>query len=245
MDDFDKDQVLQWYGWLEDELLEILKYIPPADPNLETFSPRLASLIIESCGLLDSILRQISPDPATVDGKSKPRKDLDIVDYAKQYAVKFEIAAAKSIVLISPPRYLIPFSPWLGLLLGGEYQSPSWWRIHNDLKHDRIANLRKAQLEVAIQSLCGLHLMIATVPEFASAVLRRGWVPGSALAPRFRLEILEGTMPGTTLSLLVESKLFIVARGFAKFPDRIEDFYPGQFDFGASERIINFFWRSY
>lgn len=39
MDDFDKDQVLQWYEWLEDELLDILKYIPPAGQNLDTFSP--------------------------------------------------------------------------------------------------------------------------------------------------------------------------------------------------------------
>ena len=41
---------------------------------------------------------------------------------------------------------------------GGEYKSPTWWQIYNKLKHDRIANLRKAQLEVAIESLCGLHL---------------------------------------------------------------------------------------
>jgi hypothetical protein len=186
MDDFDKDQVLQWYGWLEDELLEILKYIPPADPNLETFSPRLASLIIESSGLLDSILRQISPDPATVDGKSKPRKDLDIVDYAKLYAAKFEIAASKSILLITPPRYLTPFDAWLGWFSQGMYQSPSWWRIHNELKHDRIANLRKAQLEVAIESLCGLHLMIPALPEFAKPILRRCWIPVQNGLPTLR-----------------------------------------------------------
>jgi len=114
-----------------------------------------------------------------------------------------------------------------------------------ELKHDRIACLKKATLEVALQSLCGLYLIIATLPEFASPVLRRGWVPGGGtLGPQFRLEILEGTMSGTALSLLVESQLFIVVRGVAKFPHRIEDFYPAHFEFGASERIINFFGRS-
>jgi len=88
MDDFDKDQVLQWYTQLEEELLGVLKYIPPAKQNLAAFSPRLASVIIESCGLLDSILRQVSPDPAVLDGRSKPKKDLDIVDHAKLYAAK-------------------------------------------------------------------------------------------------------------------------------------------------------------
>ena len=246
MDDFEKDQVLQWYEWLENELLEILKYVPPADQNLATFSPRLASLIIESCGLLDSILRQISSDPEMVNGKNKPRDKLDISDYANLYASKFDLPASKSILLLTPPRYLTPFSAWLGLLSEGEYQSPPWWRIHNELKHDRIANLRKARLEVAIESLCALHHVIAMVPEFASAFLRRGWVlGGGALAPQFKLEILEGKMPGTMLSLLVESKLFIVARGLTKFPDRIEDFDPERFDVGASERIINFLGRSH
>ena len=63
--------------------------------------------------------------------------------------------------------------------------------------------------------------------------------------PQFKLEILEGKMSGTMLSLLVESKLFIVARGLKKLPDRIDHFYPELFEFGASERIINFFAHSY
>jgi hypothetical protein len=223
MDDFDKDQVLQWYGWLEDELLEIFKYMPPADPNLAAFSPRIASLIIESCGLLDSVLRQISPDPATVNGKIKPRKDLDIVDYAKLYAAKFEIAASKSILLITPPRYLTPFSAWLGFLSAGEYKSPSWWRIHTDLKHDRIANLRKAQLEVAIQSLCGLHLVVAILPDFAKAILGRGWIPGRQWGPESTIEILEGSGWG---SLLVESKLLLLREVLKSFLRRLRIFTP-------------------
>src|SRR5262249_17913189 len=115
-----------------------------SDQNLSTFSPRLASLIIESCGLLDSILRQISPDPATVDGQSIPRKQLDIVHYAKLYAARFEIPTSKSILMLTPPRYLTPFSAWVALLSGSGYQPATWWRIHTDLKHDRIANLKKA-----------------------------------------------------------------------------------------------------
>ena len=157
MDDLDKDQVLQWYGWLEDELVDILKYIPLADQNLKAFSPQLASLIIESCGLLDSILRQISPDPAMVDGKKIPREDLNMVHYAKLYAAKFEIPTSKSILLITPSKYLTPFGGWLGFLSKGKYQPPPWWQTHNELKHDRIANLIKAKLKVAIDSLCRLQ----------------------------------------------------------------------------------------
>jgi len=57
--------------------------------------------------------------------------------------------------MLTPPRYLTPFSAWVALLSGSGYQPATWWRIHTDLKHDRIANLKKATLEVAIDSLCG------------------------------------------------------------------------------------------
>ena len=237
MDDSDKDQVLQWYGWLEEELLNILKYIPPSGQNLEAFSPQLATLIIESCGLLDSVFRQISPDRVTVDGKSKRRRELDIVDYSKLYADKFDIAASKSILLIPPARYLIPFRAWL------ENKSPEWWRIHTDLKHDRIANLKKANLNVAIESLCGLQLIVATLPDFARAILRRGWVPGKKMTPEITVRTLE-SKPGSAYdSLLVESRFFIVARGAEKFPAKIEDLHLSLF--AASERIFDFFGRGY
>jgi hypothetical protein len=193
--------------------------------------------------LLDSILRQISPDPATVDGQSIPRKQLDIVHYAKLYAARFEIPTSKSILMLTPPRYLTPFSAWVALLSGSGYQPATWWRIHTDLKHDRIANLKKATLEVAIDSLCGLHLIVASLPDFAEAILRRGWVPGNKFSPSLTIKLLQGKPEAQSISQLVESKLFIIARGREKFPDRIEDFQPGEFN--GSERVIDFFGRSY
>jgi hypothetical protein len=240
MDDFDKDQVLQWYGWLEDELLDIFKYIPPTEQNLETFSPRLASLIIESCGLLDSVLRQVSGEVSIVDGKRVHRHDLDIRDYARLYADRYQIPSAKSILLITPPRYISPFEEWTTLITGGDYKPVGWWRTHTELKHDRIANLKNARLKCAIESLCGLHLIVSTLPEFGRTVLARGWIPGKKTSPQTTIEILEGFGSG---SLLVESKLFVISRGNEKFPQRIEDFHPSLFN--ASERVTDFFGRFY
>ena len=244
MEPFEKDQVLQWHERLEEELLEIFKYMPPADPNLETFSPRLATLIIESCGLLDSVLRQISADPVTVDGKPTPRGKLTIKDYAKLYAEKFQLTDAKSILLTSPPRYLIPFGKWKECLPDGEYPSPDWWRTHTALKHDRIANLKAAKLGVAIESLCALHLVLAKAPEFAKTLLSRSWVFCSGYNPTGVIEILEGVRQEQWMSFLVESKLFVVARGGGQeFPDNIDDFKPSSFK--ASERVVNIFGRWY
>ena len=142
--------------------------------------------------------------------------------------------------MITPPRYLSPFDSWIDLLSGGNYRPTTWWRTHTDLKHDRIANLDRAQLEVVIESLCGLHLMIVTLPEFARAVLARGWVLGKKTNPESTIKILEGAR---SESLLVESKLFAVARGPETLPDQIGDFHPSLFN--ASERVLDFFGRFY
>ncbi|MFQ5902987.1 MAG: hypothetical protein ACE5JO_04790 [Candidatus Binatia bacterium] len=153
MDDFDKDLILQWYEDLEGQLLAIMRYLPPAPENLNSYSPRLASLIMDACGLLGSILRQITPDRVTVDGKSTSRKDLNIVHYGKLYTDKFGLASLKSIELISPPKYRCPFAPWDALVSRGNYVPLPWWTTHTDLKHDRIVNLKTAGLVVAMESL--------------------------------------------------------------------------------------------
>jgi hypothetical protein len=109
------------------------------------------------------------------------------------------------------------------------------------LKHDWIPNVKKACLEVAVNSLCALHQIIALVPDFARSILRKEWVRGQESSPEVTIEILEGKIESIS-PLFVETQLFVVAReGKESFPDRIEDFMPGRF--GASERLINFFGR--
>ena len=242
MDDLDKDLTLQWYGWLEEQLMDIMKYAPPTAENLGHFSsPRLASLIVDACGLLDSILRQVSPDPAIVDGETTARDDLTIVDYAKLFAAKLKLPTLKSILLISPPKYLLPFNAWSDLVSGGRYSSPAWWSIHTSLKHDWIAHQKEAKLDVAIDSLCALHQIIAVVPEFGRAVLRHRWVPGKRMNPQLIIEALEGMTAAQSLNVLIETKLFVVGRGREKFPEKIEDFRPSFYD--GSERLADFFGR--
>lgn len=78
--------------------------------------------------------------------------------------------------------------------------------------------------------------MIVTLPEFARAVLAPGWVLGKKTTPESRIKILEGAR---SESLLVESKLFAVARGPETLPDQIGDFHPSLFN--ASEKVLDFF----
>lgn len=245
MDDFDKYLTLQWYEHLEQQLLDFLRYVPYSPQNLGAHSPHLANIIVSACSLLDSILRQANPDPVTVGSKQTHRKDLAIADYARLYASRFQLPTFRSILLLTPPKYLVPFYHWERFVSGAvpwsSFQSPLWWSIHNDLKHDWIPNVKKACLEVAVDSLCALHQIIALVPEFARIILRKEWVRGQKSSPELAIEILEGKTKSIA-PLFVETQLFVVARGGKEpFPEKIEDFRPGRF--GASERVVDFFGR--
>ena len=239
MDELDKDLTLQWYEWLEEQLIDIMRLIPSTPENFIAYSPRIAGLIVDACGLLDSILRQVSLDPSLVDGKAKARDDLNISDYAKLYAAKFELPTLVSILRISPPTYLNPFKDWTALVCGGTYQPLLWWTTHTNLKHDWIANLKKGCLKTAIECLCALQQIISVLPDLGTIVLRRGWVPGKKSSPQIVIEILESK--NQSQALLVETKLFVVPRGPEKFPAKIEDFRPAAFN--ASEGLIDFFGR--
>ncbi len=242
MNDFEKDQVIQWYEWLEEHLLEIMKTLPPAPKNLKSYSPRLASLIIDACGLLDSVLRQITPDPVRVDGEIKKRNNLDIKDYATLYSAEFNLPKLKSILLIHPPKYRCPFERWSDISSSGKYKPLPWWRIHTNLKHDRIANIKKARLDVAIDALCALHQVIAVVHDLRSAVFGRGWINIAGRDPKMLLEAQKSKTINNLFIVLVESKLFVVSphRRFP-FPENIKDFGPARFF--ASERVTQFFGR--
>ena len=57
---------------------------------------RVAGLVVDACGLLDSILRQVSLDPSVIDDKPKAKDNLNITDYAKLYAASFELPSLVS-----------------------------------------------------------------------------------------------------------------------------------------------------
>jgi hypothetical protein len=219
MDEFERHSVVQWYELLEDRLLDCLRFIPPIEAGLAVPSPQLAGIILEASGLLDSVFREISPDPVTVGGKQKRAKALDMEDYEELYKVQFDLPNYRSYFLVSPPQVRCPFGAWDQ---GGHL---AWWADYNKIKHNRIENLRKATLNVAIDAMCALHQVLSRVPHFADAVLRRHWFKSNVGSPAQALDMLRGDPRWASVSFLVGTKVFLVARGReGGLPAKLEDF---------------------
>jgi hypothetical protein len=243
MDEFLTTSVIHWYEDVEDRLLEFLRFVPLTDANLSVTSPPLAGVITEACNILDSVFREVSPPVVTVAGKAIPRDDLDITDFAKLYAARFDLPNTKSIALVSPPRYVIPFDVWAAVASGGgPYKPAPWWTAYTKLKHNRIAEINRATLESTVQSVCALHQVIARLPEFARASMRHGWLQsGMRLSVEYVVEQLEkgGRTPDPHL---VETKLFATPVGRPdQFPTNLSDFHT--MNYVCSARLLRFFGR--
>jgi hypothetical protein len=223
VDEFQTSSIISWYEELEERLIEFLKFFPFIPPNKNVSSPRLAGVVTETCHILDSLFREVSNPKETIKGKSKKKEKLNVEDYAELYAKRFNLPATKSLMFVSPPRYVTPFKGWEPLTTGGGYIPLPWWSAYNDLKHSRIENIKHATLENAVNSLCGLHQVIAKLPELAPATVQSGWFPIHGVS---RSGVLYTKDVGELLtnysqeceSFLIESKLFIVPAGKTIFP---------------------------
>ena len=110
MDEYVGDQVLQWYERIERHVVAFAEQVPLTAENENLAVPTLISWLMDACGLLDSVFRDLTPDPTSIKGKTKD--DWNIQDFAKLYADSLDLTNTRSILLVSPPRYLSPFEPW-------------------------------------------------------------------------------------------------------------------------------------
>src|SRR5262249_27548336 len=129
--------VLQWYESLETQVMHFMQVVPPQGANLSAWSPTLATVLVEACNLLESVLYHITPDPVALPGSGKrtPRDSLTLAHYAALYSSKLRLPERKAAFFQEPFGWRTPFSGWAGR--STNFQNPLWWEVHNRSKHRR------------------------------------------------------------------------------------------------------------
>jgi hypothetical protein len=245
MDQFVANEVLCWYERLERNILEFGERVPLTVENETLKAPILASVLIDACSLLDSMFRDMTSDPVSVNGKSKTRKDCNIADFAWLHLAPFDLPNTRSVMLVSPPRYRIPFEGWRSLTLNQSYTSLPWWQAYTDLKHDCLSNLDKATVGFTLDALCALNQIIARRLDMIRMVMRQGWFPSERYDISFILgEVNEGKLPDM---FVIQTKLFAVPAGEPRgsstatrqFPVDLKDLKPHFFQ--CKKEFLEFF----
>ncbi len=227
MEESSAASVLSHYENLEGQLIDFLKYVPFHHQNLNVWSPRLAGVITESCALMDSVLRHLSPERVTIGVTEKPRSKLTFADYVDLYFLS--LRDRRVIFLSSPPEYVQPF--WKI----SRSATPHWWTVNNCLKESCVEHYELATLEVAILCLGALALVLASRSELAAVLARSGWIGN---LPR-DAENLAEHIKGGVCEVTIETRLFAIWLGNRELPEDIEEFKPVLY--GASPHLMDFF----
>ena len=173
--------LFQSFTVFEKTFKEITDALPYTAENKTSWSPKLVNLFLDICSTFDSLCRHIiaegKGDEEEVriieDGKNttKKVKHLDITDFEENFLRPQNFLDKRVIVYIYylfPNQCLIkPFENYLEICTG-------WWKIYNQLKHDRFNNFQKANLENTMRVLAALFVLLVSYKDqqFTLALLR-------------------------------------------------------------------------
>jgi hypothetical protein len=243
-------EVLRWYEGLEEQVRDLMRVVPPHGINLQVWSSKVATVLVEACCLVESILYHFRDDAAKVQRKPIRHGQLNLGNYAELYGKLLHLPDRTAILLTDAPEYRTPFALWTDLLSGYPFDPkkhvPVWWDLYNRSKHRRIGVFTAFTPTMAIDALAGALIVISTVPAFAPALVRHEWLPISG--GWSREEFLENY--GRWLSQwqcgmqswtsIVETRLFAVPIGYGHLPPDINDFRPDVHGW-ASSRLQRWF----
>jgi hypothetical protein len=242
-------EVLRWYEGLEAQVGDFIRVVPPHGPhNLNSWSSQLATVLVEACCLIESILYQFKDDAATAqpDLERPARKDHRLEDYAKLYGSLLRLPERTVIFFPDTPEPRKPFSSWADLPHGEPFKSPEWWKLYNRSKHRRIGAFSEFTLTMAINALAGALIVISTVPAFTPMMVRREWLPLAGWQADALVRDYWQTLQGQRATaeewpFTVTRQLFALPIGHGQLPADLRDLCP--LDHGPNPMLHRYFFK--
>lgn len=226
-----------WYNNLENRLRNIIDIFPITNTtsSLEISTPRFVSILVESSSIVDSLFRKIFPPKAKLpSGKEIKREDAKIMHYYSVLEPTLKLTETYTLFMAPLPIMLHPFEKWSGK------SSPDWWKLYNNLKHNRLSKTTEVGLRNTLDCLCALHQLMTKVTEILKLSLRFGWINSSGFNPKYLIELLE--QKSTSRNFLTYTNLFCTPIVPVEWKDET-DIKPIKFD--NADKLITYLGRMY
>lgn len=134
---------------LEDDIVELARWIELSEQNYNTYSLELARLLMTASAEVDVVAKLI----ATECFQSKAK---GIYAYQELFLGKFPTISKAQIDI---PRYGLTLKPWSNW--NKPRNPPAWWTANNDVKHHRTDHYNQATLKNTLNAVAALfHLLI-------------------------------------------------------------------------------------
>lgn len=153
-----------YYLSIEKMLEETRKYVAVSKGNRNTYSNEFAKIILLSCSEMDSILKLIC-------------KLKNIQKEDNQYNMKVYISVLnefQNIKEIAYSRYpttsineeLLIVRPFSTMDISKKYGGMDWWEAYQALKHNRLENAIKGNLNNAVTAVAAQYIIVRLLIDF-------------------------------------------------------------------------------
>ena len=140
----------RYYLLLEKKFIETLNYVELAKENFSTYSVEYAHQFLAVGSELDTFFKIYCG--FNLDDRK------NIVDYTRHIISEYPQITTQGVGIYNTEITLIPYEEWIrwnsqsGNLL-------SWWKLYNDVKHNRQENITKASMGNVVTALAALYLI--------------------------------------------------------------------------------------
>jgi hypothetical protein len=147
-----QDTLLHWNYFLaiENDLEKVSRYIEFTTDNFDVYSIELAHLLITSASEVDVVVKGIC---RLLINKNRAQS---INGYRAIITQNLPELIQEKVFI---PRYNLTLHPWSNWI-SAENPNPSWWRSYNNVKHQRQAHFRDANLKNALNAVAGLLVSV-------------------------------------------------------------------------------------
>lgn len=140
---------LGYFLCIEDDLLELSRWIEFCTANNNVYSLELARLLMtvaaESDVVAKALCKRIKPNS----------RASGINSYQSELVVAYPMLPQATVEM---PRFGLSFTPWENWSV--QCNSPDWWRGYNHVKHDRAQRFTEASLKNVLNATAALLLLI-------------------------------------------------------------------------------------
>jgi hypothetical protein len=163
MGEFEEGQCWAQYNYMEDEFLQFLVYVPYMKCRTNVFSPRLAEMLLEICGYIDSILKLMAGYEAFKSNSSI--QELIAPKTARKRGARYACGIFDRIYGLSTNNdsQVIAKLAWHGPKEMKPFASfKTWWNAYNNIKHSwSSSTIDQANMDNVLNSLAGAFLLNA------------------------------------------------------------------------------------
>ncbi len=183
---------MAWHTYrnLENDLVDVTRYVALEKENGRTYSEKMAQLLQLVGSTVDSLFNEMRTSPSLA--KEKGVADLqqnpepNIGHYREVYEPIYQLSTVGVLATHGLTNYgtIRPFDPFL------PKQYPPWWDAYNDIKHGFFENWRKGTLDNLVHAVGALFALNVLHKDAQFYLLDRGVmrpVPGPA-EPEYRLD---------------------------------------------------------